>query len=163
MLGVGCRPASAPSRRSGRRNRSGRRPAAGPSPSHAGRHRSARPAPAGADAASGAADSNDRTDTTTSGVPPHPQQASGADQRCAVAGETLKQAACFSEQPSSIARTSARRPANPSLALACRYTRPSFERESWQTHSLKGGPDRTPQPFELRNVPRAPPMSTGHR
>jgi len=40
------------------------------------------------------------------------------DQRQAVAGETLKQAAaCFSEQPCSTARASAYRPANPSLAL----------------------------------------------
>jgi hypothetical protein len=40
------------------------------------------------------------------------------DQRQAVADETLKAAAAaFSEQPSSTARTSANRPANPSLAL----------------------------------------------
>jgi hypothetical protein len=44
--------------------------------------------------------------------------------RCAVAGDTPKAtAATLNEQPSSTARTSAIRPANPSLALACRYIR----------------------------------------
>src|SRR3954470_16892841 len=64
-------------------------------------------------------------------------------QRLAVAGETLKApAAAFHERPPSTARTNARRPASPSLALACRYI-PALLRESWQTHSLEGGPDRT--------------------
>src|SRR6266566_3388412 len=45
-------------------------------------------------------------------------------QRCAVAGETLKRrAAALIEQPPSIAWTSAKRAASPSLALACRYIR----------------------------------------
>jgi len=66
-------------------------------------------------------------------------------QRCAVAGETLKQtAAAFNERPSSIAPTSARRPASPSFALACRDIRSSFEQVFGETHSLKGGPDEIP-------------------
>ena len=42
----------------------------------------------------------------------------------AVAGETLNAAAAaFNDNRPSIARTNASRPANPSLALACRYIR----------------------------------------
>ena len=52
----------------------------------------------------------------------------------------------FNDRPLSIARTSASRPASPSLALACRSIRPSFECESSLTHSSKEG-RIDPQPF----------------
>jgi hypothetical protein len=66
-------------------------------------------------------------------------------QRCAVAGDTPKaNAASLSEQPASIAATSAARPASPSLALASHiHPSPPLGVESGKTHSLKGGPDRT--------------------
>src|SRR6266508_6371999 len=53
-----------------------------------------------------------------------PASSQRCHQRCAVAGDTLKAtAAAFSVIPSAIALTRAKRPASPSLALACRYIR----------------------------------------
>jgi hypothetical protein len=69
-----------------------------------------------------------------------------------LAGATLNAAAAaLSVIPSSIVLTKAKRPASPSLALACRCSAPSFERESGKTHSLERGPDR---PSAVHNVCR---------
>ena len=73
-------------------------------------------------------------------APPSSQR---CHQRCAVAGDTLKRAAArFSDIPASIASTSSRRPASPSLALACNFiTALLWARVLADAHSLKGGPD----------------------
>jgi arsenate reductase (thioredoxin) len=65
-----------------------------------------------------------RLERSSNALTCRPPSSQRCHQRCAVAGETLKAAAAaFSDRPSSIARTNATRPANPSLALACRYIR----------------------------------------
>ena len=74
-----------------------------------------------------------------------PPSSQRCHQRCAVAGETLKQAAArLSDIPASIASTSSRRPASPSFALACRFiTALLWAQVLADPHSLKGGPDVT--------------------
>lgn len=58
-----------------------------------------------------------RLERSSNALTCRPPSSQRCHQRCAVAGETLKAAAAaFNEQPSSIARTNATRPANPSLA-----------------------------------------------
>src|SRR5947208_4969103 len=65
-----------------------------------------------------------RLERSSSALACRPPSSQRCHQRCAVADETLKAAAAaLSERPSSTARTSASRPASPSLALACRYIR----------------------------------------
>jgi hypothetical protein len=63
-------------------------------------------------------------------------------QRRAVADETLKaDAAAFRLIPSSIASTSATRPAGPNLALRWNLIRALLGGESWQTTASREGPD----------------------
>src|SRR5205085_4705955 len=65
-----------------------------------------------------------RLERSTNALVWRPPSNQRCHQRCAVAGDTPKAtAASLSEQPASIAATSAARPASPSLALACRYIR----------------------------------------
>ena len=122
--GARCRARRSTFQPSSARSRSRRRPAAAPS----------RSAPAGADRtpASSARELTRRAVRPDRAIEQHDggRRASSlassqrCHQRCAVAGETLKAAAAaFSDRPCSIARTSASRPASPSLALACGYIR----------------------------------------